>query len=555
MAKIIQFPGGDFHENGETDGDTFPSNYSRYPNLMLFELGLSEGEVDMLISGDPASRGMLFELAPELSEDDLPAVPILRYAHALLTEIQDAEPVRATAKGNLPAALVKSLHAGAYADAELFADRVAREGDSIMLSWTRHLCQSGGLLSYRAGKFQLTRAGHAAMEASNYSEIYRLMFECHLRKPQLLDRYDRYEDDGAIGESLPFLLFAARDSNYEYLYEEDFAALVYAVSPDSLFQTDKLSRAVALKLFRRFGEPFGLFAPGPAFEPPVNTGRHSYDGFGRWWRTPVFDRVFKWHVDPPPRGVMRPEQAAIRWMDAAHELELGMDRERDQLASRDIESYCLRAIERCPEDPDAYVVWARLHAEEAETALAIIDLGETMSADLEPDTPEDVSPWSDHEFRNVMRLHIMRAEILLELGRYEEAFAEYEWLLEVDPYDSIGAADSYAPALIESGRYTQAEKLLNSVVGEDDPFAMWNLVLTAFALGDKQTAAQRLAQAHEMNPYISERLLNRSLAPMPDEYVPGERSEAIVYEHQAFAAWKSVPAAREWLKRHRPRLR
>ena len=552
VAKIIQFPGEDFHDNGDEEGERFSPYSRRYPDLMLFELGLSDEDVDMLVSGDPASRAMLLEVAPELSEADLPTVPILRYAHALLTAIYNDEPVKATAKGNLPAALVKALHAEAFADASLLSNRVHREGDSVMLSWTRRLCQGAGLLSFRGGAFRLTKAGRTAIETSNYSEIYRLMFDCHLRKPDVLDRYDNYEDGGVIGRSLPFLLFAARDSNYEFLYEEDFTALVHAVCEDTFFDSEELTNAVALKLFERFGQPFGLFSAGPSFDPPVDTGLQRYNRFGRWRRTPVFDRVFRWHADPPARGVMRPEQAAMRWMEAAHEIGFEVNPEDNRFAAWDIEQFCLRAIERCPEDPDAYVVWSRLNAERPETALSIIDLGIKRSADRTPETPEGMSPWSDHEYRDVIRLHFIRAGTLLKLGRNEEAFAEYDWLLELDPHDAIGTADYYVPALIESGRYTDAEKLLNSVSGEDDPFSMWNLVLTAFALGDRHTARERLAQALEINPHVPECLLDRTRMPMPNEYIPGDMSEATIYENQAFAAWKSVPGAREWLKRNMP---
>lgn len=544
MAKVIQFPGSNSHDDEARGGFSFARG--RYPNLMLFDLGLSDSEVDMLVSGDPASWRTIVEIAPQLTGADLASVPILRYAHALLSAIYDDEPVRSTAKGNLPAAMVKSLHSGAFADARSLTTRANREDDSLMLSWTRRLCQFGGLLSFRNGEFRLTKAGRAAVETANYSEIYRLLLECHLRKPQILDAYDRYGDGGVIGRSLPFLLFAARDSNHDFLYEEDFAALLSAVAEGTIFDSEELSRAVALKMFERFGVPFGLFSPGPSVAPPIDTGEEHYDRFGRWRRTPLFTRVFRWHADPPPHGVMRPQQAAMRWMNAIHEI----GAEDDGAMRWYVKGYCMRAIERCPEDPDAYVVWAHIHAEAPETALAIIDRGITVSAGRAPDTPEGMSPWSDHEFRGVMRLHFLRAETLEKLERYDEAFAEYKWLLELDPRDAIGAADCYVPALILNGDNDKAEELLRSRAGEDDCFAAWNRVLSAYARGDKQAARARLEQALQVNPYVPECLLDRVREPMPSRYVPGDISEATVYENLAFSAWKAVRGAREWLKRN-----
>ncbi len=386
------------------------------------------------------------------------------------------------------------------------------------------------------------------METSSYSEIYRLLLECRLRRPQMLDAYDRYDDGGAIGKGLPFLLFAARDSNHEFLYEEDFALLLYAVHSDAGYIPEELNDAIALKMFRRFGVSFGLFAPSASFTPPVDTGEQFHDHFGRWKRTRVFDRVLRWHTGPPPHGVMSPEQAAVHWMNAAHEMGVEVDDAGDWYVG----SCCMRAIERCPKDPGAYVVWAQPHAEEPETALAIIERGLSVSAGRAPNMPEGMTPWSDHEFRDVMRLRFQRAETLAKLGRDEEASVEYEWLLELDPHDTVGAADCYVPLLISNGRHDKAEEILRSGAREDDCFAAWNRVLTAYARGDRQAAQARLEQALQINPYVPAYLLDRVREPIPSRYIPGDTSEAIVYENLAFSAWKGVRGAREWLKRNAP---
>jgi len=111
---------------------------------MLFNFGLSDLQMDMLDSGDPASWREIVEVVPDLTAADLASVPMLRYADAVLSSVYDEEPVELTTKGYLPRAMVKALMAGAFADAESLTTRVNREADSVMLSWTRRLCQFGG---------------------------------------------------------------------------------------------------------------------------------------------------------------------------------------------------------------------------------------------------------------------------------------------------------------------------------------------------------------------------------------------------------------------------
>jgi len=101
---------------------------------------------------------------------------------------------------------------------------------------------------------------------------------------------------------------------------------------------------------------------------------------------------------------------------------------------------CLRAVERCPWEADACLVLARLWEGEPQRVLFYLDQGLAATSNQEPEVPPGVSPWQDYLYRDLLRLHFIRAETLLELNRPDEAFQEYEALLKIDPEDAMASA-------------------------------------------------------------------------------------------------------------------
>ncbi len=573
MAKIIPFPNnGNGHTNqGDTDGadhhvnshvnddftdDGYPvaaasesqESRKRFPGLFHFDLGLSEDQIAALLAGDAEARSRIFEVSPRLTPEDAARIPVLRHTIALLESVSAREPLKATAKGNLPQAVVKELIAGAFADAEPAFIRVNREGDSMALSRARRMAQNAGLLRYRNREFRLTKAARTALSAGDHNELYRRLLESHLKRPQLLAQYDRVDDGGATGAALPLLLFAARDPNAEWLFEEDAAELILELGMAHFVYPDELEHAIYLRFFERFGVAFGLFEEGPPFEPHFLETKWRYLSRSRWRRTEIFDRVFQWHAEPPPRAVLRPEVAASMLMTWVHES--GEQIDGNEYSS--LRHLCVRAIERCPTHADAYVVLARTYEQQPERALTIADAGLAATADKEPDFPPGWAAWDDHLFRDVMRLHFIRAETLLTLDRRQEAVAAFEHLLsEYDPDDRMGATDSYVPALIISGHHRAAKECLKRISETRRAAPLWNRLLTHLALGEESEAEKLLPEALERNSYIPELLSVRPSClpyPLPDYYSPGSPEEAVLYASAALEAWRTVPRARQWVQ-------
>ena len=267
-------------------------------------------------------------------------------------------------------------------------------------------------------------------------------------------------------------------------------------------------------------------------------------------RTELFDRVFRWHVDPPARPAITGQAAGSRIMSVAYE---GADGRIDGSEDSWIEVMCHRAIERCPDQADAYVVLARLYEHKPERALRFVELGLEATADQKPEVPDGLSAWDDHLFRDVIRLYLTRAEMLHALGDFESALEQFARLLEIDPDDGICSRDYYVAALLEAGLYDRAKEIDESA-GDKMPFAAtdWNEVLIAFAQQDRTRAKTLLADALEYNPHVPEMLLARWPPDPPPRYSPGDENEAIINASIARQAWRAVPGAIAWLRKASP---
>ncbi len=567
MAKILPFPGttgdqpDDDDPHGHSDGPDYAARPGEnagssglagsklFPGLFGKDLGLDDWELSTLVSGDHEQWSELFLIQPELTAEEAKTVPILRWTRALLEEIRRNEPVKATTRGNLPAAMVKRLSQGAFVDAESTHTRVNNETHSPVLMRVRRLAQDAGLLLYRSKVFRVTKAGLALLEKDDHNGLYRYLLHAFLRKPETLEQYDRYPSGSVTVRTLPLMLFAARYQGSARLYEEDFADLLNSVferHPEPEPYGDELASSIRVRFFERFGVPFGFFREAPPFKPPMVFEGAAYDPYSRWTRTPFFERILRWHVDPPKQPFQTPAMAALNFMEGAHEAPFRINGTENYRIQR----WCIRAIERCPDDADAWVVWARLYEHKPEISLEIAEKGLEATADRRPDIPDDLSPWADHLYRDVIRLHFTRAASLLSLDRRDEALAVFEEMLRFDPEDGINAAAYYVPALIEAGRYDEAHRVHEKY--RDDHWAdgPWTSALIAWARGERDRARYELDRAWEKNPDVAEMLLLRWIPETGGGYyTAGSEGEAVVYAERTGSAWRRVPGARDWLRR------
>jgi tetratricopeptide (TPR) repeat protein len=160
--------------------------------------------------------------------------------------------------------------------------------------------------------------------------------------------------------------------------------------------------------------------------------------------------------------------------------------------------------------------------------------------------------WGFHETRPYMRARERLAEALRHAGRHDEAIAEWNAMLELNPGDNQGVRYLLLPALLTLNRLEAARKLFEQYPGDLEFNAVfaWGRVLERFLAEDLPGAVAALAAARKQNPHLQVYVKGHRQIPktMPEAYAPGSKEEAVCYAEVVRAAWEKHPAALKWLE-------
>jgi tetratricopeptide (TPR) repeat protein len=160
--------------------------------------------------------------------------------------------------------------------------------------------------------------------------------------------------------------------------------------------------------------------------------------------------------------------------------------------------------------------------------------------------------WGFHETRPYMRARERLAEALRHAGRHDEAIAEWNAMLELNPGDNQGVRYLLLPALLTLNRLEAARKLFEQYPGDLEFNAVfaWGRVLERFLAEDLPGAVAALAAARKQNPHLQVYVKGHRQIPktMPEAYAPGSKEEAVCYAEVVRAAWENHPAALKWLE-------
>jgi tetratricopeptide (TPR) repeat protein len=214
-----------------------------------------------------------------------------------------------------------------------------------------------------------------------------------------------------------------------------------------------------------------------------------------------------------------------------------------------------RALEIDPTNVDALLqaaVYAGVDGEEEiELLRKVVAIGEK---NLGPKAFKEFAGafWGFVETRPYMRARERLAEVLRVAGRLNEAAAEYQAMLELNPNDNQGVRYSLLPCLLMLNRLADARKLFEKYPGEFEFNAVfaWGRVLERFLAGDLSGAEAALAVARKQNPHMQVYVKGHRQPPrfLPEAYAPGSKEEAVCFAEVLQAAWAKYPAAFKWLE-------
>ncbi len=159
--------------------------------------------------------------------------------------------------------------------------------------------------------------------------------------------------------------------------------------------------------------------------------------------------------------------------------------------------------------------------------------------------------WGSLETRPYMRARAWLADALYEAGKTDEALAEREALLLLNPGDNQGIRHLLLPTYLERRQMDDAARLLDAYKDECECCATfaWCRVLERFLSGDEPGAAQALTVARKQNGFTEAHLLGhrKQSKYLPESYASGSKEEADCFAESLNKAWGAHPAALKWL--------
>jgi len=233
----------------------------------------------------------------------------------------------------------------------------------------------------------------------------------------------------------------------------------------------------------------------------------------------------------------------------AQELMYEVWKTEDQNLALELAREALKISSDCA---DAYVFLADNSDESFEATVELYENGieagkRALGGDLESCRGKF---WLELETRPYMRALLRLGYFHFELEEYEEAAELFQYLLEIDPNDHLGARIPLASCLFMLKEYAELKILLATYAGDADAEMEYARALLMFAReGDTQKSRKQLRKAFRANIHVPLFLIDSES--VPDElgvhYIIGDESEAGHYCEIYRRCWATIPGSLEWL--------
>ena len=159
--------------------------------------------------------------------------------------------------------------------------------------------------------------------------------------------------------------------------------------------------------------------------------------------------------------------------------------------------------------------------------------------------------WGILETRPFMRSLAGYGTTLWELGRRDEALAQYQELLRLNPGDNQGIRYLLLDLLLEMDRIDDAGALLKEYPDEWSADWAYTEALLAFRKsGSNRQSKAALKRALKVNQHVPDYLTGKKRVPLErSPYITmGGEDEAIQYAAAHLNYWRKTPGAVAWLE-------
>jgi hypothetical protein len=228
-------------------------------------LGLSPEQMHRLLRQPLGQIPDIVTLNTSLDASQIADAPIVKEALFFLRRLGELQPLKTTAKGNLPRSFAQEFHER-FNEIPGFSYPVMSEEDDWKLMALRHILDMAGWIRERDRKFLLTKKGEKTVEDGFSAEDYYRLLEVYLYRFNWASR-DGYPELGIIQHGALFSLYLLPQKAKEYVDGLELSNYFVNAFPAALRELsglpheesrETLGRAFRLRFLERFCEYFDL---------------------------------------------------------------------------------------------------------------------------------------------------------------------------------------------------------------------------------------------------------------------------------------------------------
>jgi len=262
--------------------------------------GFSPNEMFGLLYSPINSPKSCLKLNRQITEEKLSNICFIEDIRHYLERIQELQPFKLTAKGNLPRRFCRELIEDCNCEDEVMPFKIhrnlMREEDSNYLTLLNQFTRMMGLTKVGKNRISLTQKGGKLLNGPS-REFFYYIFTRYCEKYGWFNE-DYYPESPMIQGSLPFTVFLLQKYGGKKREASFYVGKFLKAFPNSLREFPKeqyssnekqLHNCYCLRVFERFMKRFHLVTLHPRKDDP-----HMMFGNYSLQKTPLIDDLFYW---------------------------------------------------------------------------------------------------------------------------------------------------------------------------------------------------------------------------------------------------------------------
>jgi len=244
--------------------DRFVENKNRVPQLDF--QGLSSDQVYRMLHHPLEDLGDMLRFNHCLEPRAFQDIPIVKNTLFFFTRLKDLEPIKATAKGNLPLAFARELHDQYIDSSSDFPFKIRSEEEAISVNSLRHILRMCGWLKKEKNYYSLTKKGRSIVTQGFSEAHFFTLLNVFTRRFNWAFQ-DGYPSFWIIQESFFFSLYLLHRKARHFIENNDLGDYFIKAFPKSLSEaegirffdpSDTVKNCFSLRFLEYFCEYFGF---------------------------------------------------------------------------------------------------------------------------------------------------------------------------------------------------------------------------------------------------------------------------------------------------------